>query len=315
MSVKKKPGSPDRRAGSRSKEKKGRPNPRATGVLRTRRRAPVALITGASSGIGRELAKVFAANGFDLVLVARRRGPLADLARDLARAHRSRVAVVPLDLMAPRAPRKLLEVVRRRGLVVDVLVNNAGVAVFDRFLHNELEAQLDLVRLNVAVVTALTRLFVPDMVARGRGRVLNVASAAAFQPTPSLALYGASKAFVLSLSESLAVELEGSGVTVTALCPGFTETPLVAEAERVLEKPGLVPSILMLDAAAVAREGYEACMAGTPVHISGLPYELTVYWERLQPRWLVRRLGSILSKRFQRDDSSPGKASRKRPRR
>jgi len=281
-----------------------RPNPRAAEVVRARRRAPIALITGASSGIGRELAKVFAANGFDLVVVARRRGPLADLARDLARAHRSRVAVVPLDLMMAGAPRKLLEAVRRRGLVVDVLVNNAGVAVFDRFVHNDLDAQLDLVQLNVAAVTALTRLFVPDMVARGRGRVLNVASAAAFQPTPSLAVYGASKAFVLSLSESLAVELEGSGVTVTALCPGFTETPLVEEAERVLEKPGLVPSIFMLDAVAVAREGYEACMAGTPVHISGLPYELTVYWERLQPRWLIRRLGSILSKRFQKDGVS-----------
>jgi hypothetical protein len=165
------------------------------------------------------------------------------------------------------------------------------------------------------VVTALARLFVPTMVARGRGRVLNVASAAAFQPTPSLAVYGASKAFVLSLSESLAVELEGTGVTVTALCPGFTETPLVERAEEALDKPGLVPSIFMLDAAAVAREGYEACMAGTPVYINGLPYELTVYWERLQPRWLVRRLGSLLSKRFQKTEPTPQKRSGKRQRR
>ena len=290
---------------------KKRPNPRATRV-RARRRAPVALITGASSGIGRELAKVFAANGFDLIVVARRREPLAELAKELARAHRSRVAVVPMDLTGAGAPRKLFDTVRRRGLAVEVLVNNAGVAVFDRFVDNDPGAQLDLVRLNVMVVTALTRLFVPTMVARGRGRVLNVASAAAFQPTPSLAVYGASKAFVLSLSESLAVELEGTGVTVTALCPGFTETPLVERAEEALEKPGLVPSILMLDAAAVAREGYEACMAGTPVCINGLPYELTVYWERLQPRWLVRRLGSLLSKRFQKTAPAPRKHSAKR---
>lgn len=291
---------------------KKRPNPRV-GKARVRRRAPTALVTGASSGIGRELAKVFAANGFDVVVVARRRAPLAALAKELARSHRSRVTVIPMDLTAAGAPRKLFDVVRRRGLTVEVLVNNAGVAVFDRFVDNDLEAQLDLVQLNVSALTALTRLFVPPMVERGRGRVLNVASAAAFQPTPSLAVYGASKAFVLSLSESLAVELEGTGVTVTALCPGFTETPLVEQAEQALEKPGLVPSIFMLDAAEVAREGYEACMSGTPVYINGLPYELTVYWERLQPRWLVRRLGSLLSKRFQKTEPSPRKRSRKRP--
>lgn len=291
-----------------------RPNPRAT-KARPRRRAPIALVTGASSGIGRELARVFAANGFDLVVVARRRAPLAELAKDLARAHRSRVTVVPMDLTEADAPRRLFDSVKRRGLAVEVLVNNAGVAVFDRFIDNQLGAQLDLVQLNVIAVTALTRLFVPTMVARGRGRVLNVASAAAFQPTPSLAVYGASKAFVLSLSESLSVELEGTGVTVTALCPGFTETPLVEKAEAALHKPGLVPSIFMLDAAAVAREGYDACMAGTPVYINGLPYELTVYWERLQPRWLVRRIGSLLSKRFQSVAPAPRKRSRKRPRR
>jgi short-subunit dehydrogenase len=298
--------------------KSQRSSPRAA-KSRARRRAPLALITGASSGIGRELAKVFAANGFDLVVVARRRAPLAELAKELARAHRSRVTVVPMDLAARGAPRKLFEAVRRRGLAVEVLVNNAGVAVFDRFVDNEPAAQLGLVQLNVIALTALTRLFVPAMVERGRGRILNVASAAAFQPTPSLAVYGASKAFVLSLSESLAVELEGTGVTVTALCPGFTETPLVEKAEQALHKPGLVPSIFMLDAAAVAREGYDACMAGTPVYINGLPYELTVYWERLQPRWLVRRLGSLLSKRFQRTEPAArkrsGKRAGKRPRR
>jgi short-subunit dehydrogenase len=298
------------RAGKRKRSRK-RVNARPAGSS-ARRRALVALITGASSGIGRELAKVFAANGFDLVVVARRRDPLAALAKELARAHRSRVAVVSLDLTAEGAPRQLFDTIRRRALEIDVLVNNAGVAVFDRFLENDLDSQLDLVRLNVIAVTALTRLFVPTMVARGRGRVLNVASSAAFQPTPSLAVYGASKAFVLSLSESLAVELEGTGVTVTALCPGFTETPLMKEAERVLDKPRLVPSILMLDAAAVAREGYEACMAGTPVCINGLPYELTVYWERLQPRWLIRRMGSILSQRFRKAEPTARKSLRKR---
>jgi short-subunit dehydrogenase len=181
---------------------------------------------------------------------------------------------------------------------VEVLVNNAGVVVVDHFVRNRIDDQLDLVRLNVLAPTALARLFVPDMVARKRGRVLNVASAAAFQPTPSLAVYGASKAFVLSLSESLAVELEGTGVTVTALCPGFTETPLVHQAEKKLRNPALIPSMFMLDAGSVAQEGYDACMAGTPVCINGRSYELMIAWERMQPRWLVRRFGSILSRRF-----------------
>ena len=274
-----------------------RRSPRTTPRSRRRRR-PVALVTGASSGIGKELAKVFAANGFDLALVSRRRAPLESLAAELASAHGTTCTVLPDDLLDPEAPKRLHSALRRRRIDVDVLVNNAGVVVVDHFVNNPIDAQLDLVRLNVLALTALARLFVPDMVARKRGRVLNVASAAAFQPTPSLAVYGASKAFVLSLSESLAVELEGTGVTVTALCPGFTETPLVAKAERKLHKPGLVPSVLMLDAAAVAQEGYDACIAGTPVCINGLPYEMMIAWERMQPRWLVRRLGSILSRRF-----------------
>jgi short-subunit dehydrogenase len=277
-----------------------------------RSRSPIALVTGASSGIGRELAKVFAANGFDLVVVARRRPLLRELAAELTSAHRTRVVVVAMDLDSDGAPRRLFNAVRRRGLTIEVLVNNAGVALFDRFLDNDPAAQRGLMRLNMFALAELTRLFLPLMVERGHGRVLNVASAAAFQPTPSLALYGASKAFVLSLSEALAVELEDTGVTVTALCPGFTATPLVEQAEHALDKHGLVPGILMLDAAAVAREGYEACMAGPPVCINGLSYELSVYWERMQPRWLVRRLGAILSRRFLRSTEPPAKKKKKK---
>jgi short-subunit dehydrogenase len=264
-----------------------------------KRRSPVALVTGASSGIGAELARVFGAHGHDLVLVARRRASLDALAREIGAERGARVTVLPADLLEPDAPKRIHATLARKRIGVDVLVNNAGVAVVDHFVRNRLDAQLDLIRLNVLALTALARLFLPGMVARGRGRILNVASVAAFQPTPSLAVYGASKAFVLSLSESLAVELEGTGVTVTALCPGFTETPLVTHAEKRLHKPGLVPSFFMLDAAAVAKEGYEACMAGTPVCINGLSYEMMISWERMQPRWLVRRLGSILSHRFQ----------------
>ena len=265
---------------------------------RARERRPVALVTGASSGIGKELAKVFAANGFDLVLVSRRRGPLEKLAAFCASAHGTGVTVLPADLLDPAAPKRIYDALRRKRISIEVLVNNAGIAIVDHFVTNPLAAQLDLIRLNVVAPTALARLFLPDMIKREKGRVMNVASVAAFQPTPNLAVYGASKAFILSLSESLTIELEGTGVTVTALCPGFTETPLVENVEKRLHNPGIVPSFFMLDAAAVAKQGYEACMAGTPVCINGLTYELLVCLERMQPRWAVRRVASMISQRF-----------------
>jgi short-subunit dehydrogenase len=273
---------------------------RANGRARER-----ALITGASSGIGLELARVFAANGFDVVLVARRRAALAKLARELREEHGCNAVVMARDLTNDGAATDLRSALERRGIEIDVLVNNAGVAVFDRFVESSLEDQLRLISLNVVALTSMTRTFLAPMLARGRGRILNVASVAAFQPTPWLALYGASKAFVLSLSESLAVELAGTGVSVTALCPGFTDTPLVESAERELHKPGLVPRIFMLDAAAVAREGYEACMAGRTICVNGLPYEIAVYWERMQPRWLVRSLGGLIGRRFEHERRDP----------
>ncbi|TFH27991.1 MAG: SDR family oxidoreductase [Myxococcales bacterium] len=273
--------------------KRKRPTPR-----RARERRPVALVTGASSGIGQELAKVFAANGFDLVLVARRRGPLQQLAAACASKHGTEVTVLPMDLLDLAAPERIHAALRRKGISIEVLVNNAGVAIVDHFVANPLEAQLDLVRLNVIAPTALARLFLPDMIKRKKGRIMNVASVAAFQPTPSLAVYGASKAFILSLSESLAVELEGTGVTVTALCPGFTETPLVENVERRFHNPGIVPGFFMLDAATVAKEGYAACMAGTPVCVNGFTYEMLICLGRMQPRWAVRKIASMVSRRF-----------------
>jgi short-subunit dehydrogenase len=251
------------------------------------------LITGASGGIGRELAKVFAQHGFDLVVVARSQDKLQQLASEIEQAHNVRVTVLPKDLIAPEASQELFSAVQEQGIEVEVLVNNAGMAFFEPFKNSDVGKILDLVQLNIVSLTALTRLFLDPMVRRRRGRILNVASVAGFQPTPSFAIYGASKAFALSLSEALSEELRGTGVTVTALCPGFTDTEMVraAAAEGGIE--GMIPSKMLMDVETVAREGYEACMAGRAVHINGVAYKLGVEWIRHQPRSLVRRVAGF----------------------
>ena len=259
-----------------------------------------ALITGASAGIGRELARVFAAHGFDLVVVARSQDALDQLADELAQAHDATVTVIAMDLMVPTAPRELFDAVQERGIVIDVLVNNAGVAYFEPFAETSLERILGLMQLNMVALTALTHLFLGPMLKRRRGRIMNVASVAGFQPTPTFAIYGASKAFALSLSEALAEELRGSGVTVTALCPGFTSTAMVngVGIEGGIER--VVPAPLLMDAETVAREGYAACMAGEVIHVNGLFYRLGVGWTRIQPRWLVRRAAGFWFGRVKR---------------
>jgi len=277
---------------------------------RKRSGRPVALVTGASTGIGRELAKLLAHDGYDLVVTARRRPLLTALAREIEDTYAATVTVVSVDLARPSGPQRLFDEVRKRALEVEVLVNNAGVASFGRFTNGSLADQLGVVQLNAVALTALTRLFVEPMVERGHGRILNVASVAAFQPTPSLAVYGATKAFVLSLSESLSIELADCGVTVTALCPGFTQTPLVEKAERELDRHDLIPGALMLDPVTVAREGYDAMKAGRTVCINGWPYELAVLWERMQPRWLVRAVAGLVGQRFYGEADGDGAARR-----
>jgi len=256
------------------------------------------LITGASAGIGRELALVFAAHGHDLVAVARSGDKLEALAREVWDKHGRQCAVIAMDLTADDAPQRLFDEVLGLGLRVDVLVNNAGTGEIMKFPQAD-PAHIDqILRLNIVALTHLTRLFVEPMVERGAGRVLNVASVAAFQPTPRLSVYGATKAFVLSLTEALSEELSGTGVTVTALCPGFVDTDLVHQLADDLGREDFVPSFLMLDAGEVAREGYEACMKGEVVYINGRSYELMVQWMRLQPRWFVRTITGFLSRRY-----------------
>jgi uncharacterized protein len=250
---------------------------------------PAALITGASSGIGFELARVFADHGYDLVLTARREDRLADLAASLPSG--CQVDVVPVDLAKAKGPGKLVAYVRDSGRTIDVLVNNAGVAASGPFQTLSAEQMRSILQVNVRALTELTQAFLPDMIERGRGRILNVGSVAGFQPVPGLALYGASKAFVLSFTESLSEDLRGTGVTVTALCPGPTRTEMVADLQGIDMAGPFVAS-----AREVALEGYRACMAGEVVRVPGIMNQALVSWTQYQPRWLVRTLSGMAAR-------------------
>ena len=247
------------------------------------------LVTGASAGIGAALAAQFACHGHDLVLVARRVERLEAIAEQLRSGHGVRVEVIGQDLAVPGAASAVHEATGARGLQVGVLVNNAGVAPSAAFKHMAPEALEALLRLNVETLTLLTARYLPAMLAAGYGRILNVASVAGFQPVPSMAAYAASKAYVLSLSEALAEELQGSGVRVSALCPGLTRT------DSALVDTGL-PAFLVSEADEVARQGYRACMAGEPVCVPGMANQIGTLVSQTQPRWLVRAIGGLLGR-------------------
>lgn len=249
---------------------------------------PTTLITGASAGIGLELAKRFAAAGHALILTARRADELHKIADQLKAAQQVEVHVFPLDLGAPEAPAKLHEQVTAAGLSVDVLVNNAGFGTLGPFLDTELEKELAMIRLNVSALVDLCGRFVPAMKARGSGRVLNVASVAAFQPGPFMAIYYATKAFVLSFSEALWDELRGSGVTVTCLCPGPVRTEFADVAGMHGTKLFSGPNVM--DVGPVCEAAYKATMKGRRLVVPGFLNRLLVFAVRFAPRRLVLRI-------------------------
>ncbi|MBX3657512.1 MAG: SDR family oxidoreductase [Ramlibacter sp.] len=259
--------------------------------------SPVALITGASSGIGEALAHCFAQAGHDLILVARSADKLAELAAELSADHGVRAWVEPADLSRPEAAGQLAHALRRKRRRVDVLVNNAGVLSQGSFAKMKPAAHAQIVDLNISGLTALLAHLLPAMVARGSGRVLNVASIAAFQPVPSLATYAASKAYVLSLTESLAEELRGSGVTITALCPGITATQMLSTAAQANARLDQLPGFLVGDVADVARQGFEACMRGDVICVPGVVNRAAMLASRSTPKWLVRRLGGLMARK------------------
>lgn len=243
------------------------------------------LITGASCGLGLAFAHRFAKEGYDLILTARSADKLADAKAELERLYGIAVTPVPHDLGAPRAAETLLAAVREQGLAVDILVNNAGFGDFGAFADSDIDKQSAMVQLNVSALMELTHAVLPAMRQNGRGKILNVASIAAFQQGPYMSVYYATKAFVLSFSQALARELKGSGITVTALCPGPIHTGFFDAAD--LENSKLFRSLPVARADDVADFGYKALMKGKTVAVHGALNKLLVFSVRLAPRRLV----------------------------
>ena len=249
------------------------------------------LITGASSGIGRELAGLFAADGARLVLVARTEDKLRQLAAELAARYGAETQVVPADLARPASPGDIVKALAQRDIDVDVLVNNAGFGARGSIADLGAQRQLEMIEVNVAALTRLTALLLPGMLERHRGAILNVASTAGFQPGPNQAVYGATKAYVLSFTEALAEEVRGSGVRVCCLAPGATDTGFASRADMAgtrLFRRGV------MDAARVAQAGHDGLRRGKALVIPGIRNRVLAFAVRLSPRALVTKIATYL---------------------
>jgi len=260
-------------------------------TMNSQNRRETALITGASSGIGWDLAHIMATD-FDLIVTARNQKKLEELASQLESAHGAHVHVIPADLARPQAPEEIFAEVARRGLPVDVLVNNAGFGSYGAFKSTSLQEELDMLQVNVIAVTHLTKLALPGMLERKRGRILNVASTAGFQPGPLMAVYYATKAYVISFSEAIANELKGSGVTVTCLCPGPTATEFAARAEIEKSRLFMLGRMRSQD---VARAGYKGMLRGKRLVIPGVMNKLVMQSVRFTPRKMVTAIAGSLN--------------------
>jgi len=248
-----------------------------------------ALITGASFGFGHELAKLFAKDGFNLILVARSEDKLNQLAEELTQQYQIDVLVMAKDLFSPTAPEEIYQDLKQADRIVDVLVNNAGFGTYGRFSEIDAENDMNLVQLNVATVTLMTKLFLKDMVARDSGRILNVASMAAYMAGPYMATYFASKAYVKSFTEAVAEEVQGSGVKLMALCPGVAATNFQATAQNEAAIIGGKFDSLMMTAEEVVTAGYKDFMNDKVVSIPGMSNKATAFMIRFLPRRLMTK--------------------------
>lgn len=245
-----------------------------------------ALITGATSGIGYELAKIFAKNHYNLVIVARSEDKLEEVANDFMQRYGVQVLPIAQDLFNPDSPFEIYDEVTARGITINVLVNNASQGLYGKFVDTDLQRELDMLQLNIGGYLVLTKLFLQEMVDRGEGRILNVSSIASKLPGPYQAVYHGTKAFVHSFTEAIRAETEGTGVTITSLLPGVTDTDFFHKAHmedsKMLEHK-------MEDPAEVAQDGFEALMAGEDMRISGLKYKAQVAASNLTPDHMLAK--------------------------
>jgi len=247
-----------------------------------------ALVTGASSGIGLELAKIHAEHGDNLVVVARNKKKLLDLKDKLEKGNDISVLVIVKDLSLSGSAKEVYDMVKSKNITVDYLINNAGIGNFGEFVDTDLKRESKMIQLNVGTLTEFCKLFLKEMVKRGNGKIMNVASIAGFQPGPLMAVYFATKAYVLHFSEAIANEVAGKGVSVTALCPGPTQSGFQLSAgmkESVLFKGKNLPS-----SKDVALYGYQAMMKGKVVAVHGWKNRLLINLSRFAPRWLVVKM-------------------------
>jgi short-subunit dehydrogenase len=250
-----------------------------------------ALVTGGSGGIGFEIARVLAQKGFDLVLVSRKRDALEAAAGQLEGKYGAKAHVFAADLRLPDAPQAIFDFLYNENIPIEVLVNNAGFGLGGEFADTSLERELEMIQVNISALTHLTKLFLPPMIKAKSGRVLNVASTAAFQPGPLMAVYYATKAYVLSFSQALAEELRNSGVTVTALCPGPTDTDFAATADVGSSK--LFSAFGIANAEDVAEFGVSAMMHGRRVAIPGIKNKIVAQSSRFAPRAVSAKIARI----------------------
>ncbi len=267
-----------------------------TPTIGTETLSNTALITGASSGIGEQFARLFAADGCNVVLLARREDRLEALANNLRSKFEIQANVIAADLSDISAPERIAGILAERGISVDALVNNAGFGHLGEFVAADPSRLLSMMTVNMLSLVQLTRLLLPAMIAQGRGRILNVGSLAGFLPGPHMAVYYASKAFVNSFSEALSVELRKTGVTVTLSCPGPTASEFGKIAGSDVRRLSAVRS---MSAERVARQAYRAMKAGDVIAIPGFSNMLIYHSLRFLPRVVARRLTGLLNRATQ----------------
>ncbi|MDP4098795.1 SDR family oxidoreductase [Paenibacillus sp. P96] len=245
------------------------------------------LITGVSGGIGKELADRFAKDGHHMVLVARSEDKILKLAQEYQNKYGIQTTVIAKDVAKPGVPEEIYMELQAKGIHVDYLVNNAGFGLFGTFMETDMEQEINMIDVNITALTVMTKLFLPDMIKRGQGGIMNVASLVGFFPGPLMSVYYATKAYVLSFTEALENEVSGTGVTVTALCPGLTSTGFVDRSGMGASK--LVKGAIM-DAGDVAEEGYRGFLRGKTLIMPGARNRFIAFLPRLLPRKMMTRM-------------------------